>query len=195
MSRRLTFTDLLDLAEGRLAEDEARRLEAEAMLDEEAAGTLAWIREFLVQAQRLPLTQPPPELSAHLRALFAGAAPASGDGWTTASLLHDTRQHAAAGVRSARGDTRHLAFDSPAGRFIVEVRPAGPDLVDLSGMVLLDGSGGASLTFLEAGVVRGVARCRRDGHFEATAIPRGVDELQLTGGDIRLRAALDLLVD
>jgi hypothetical protein len=199
MAHRLTFTELLDHAEGRLPAERSRWVEDQVALDEDAAHTLAWIEDFLAQAQAMPLTQPPPELSARLRAMFSGAAETAGDQpWTTAHLLHESRGQGVAGVRSSATDTRHVAFDSPAGRFIVEVRPGGAegaDRADLSGLVLVDGAGGASLTFLEAGVVRAVARCQRDGQFEALGVPRAVDELQLVAGDVRLRAQLDLRED
>lgn len=196
-TQRPTFTELLDHAEGRLPAERSRWVEDQVALDGDAARTLRWIQDFLDQAQRMPLTQPPPELSARLRAMFSGAGAVGGTGgdqpWTTADLLHESRGQGVAGVRSAATDTRHVAFDSPAGRFIIEVQPASDDAVDLSGLVLLDGASGASLTFLEAGVVRAVARCQRDGHFEALGVPRVVDELQLVAGDVRLRAELDLL--
>lgn len=196
MERRPTFTDLLDHAEGRLSEERSRWVEAQVALDETAARTLAWIEDFLSRSRAMPLTQPPPELSARLRAMFAGATEAAGDQpWTTAHLLHESRSQGVAGVRSSAGDSRHVAFDSPAGRFIVEIQSRGTDAVDLTGLVLVDGAGGSSLTFLEAGVVRAVARCQRDGRFEALGVPRVVDELQLVAGEVRLRAPLDLRED
>lgn len=193
MTQGPTFTDLLDHAEGRLPEERSRWVAEQVALDEAAARTLAWIEDFLAQARAMPLTQPPPELSARLRAMFAGAADTGGDqSWTTAHLLHESRDHGVAGVRSAGTGSRHMAFDSPAGRFIVEIQSRGVNAVDLTGLVLVDGAGGASLTFLEAGVVRAVARCHRDGRFEALGVPRVVDELQLVAGDVRLRAPFDL---
>lgn len=196
MSQRPTFTDLLDHAEGRLTAERSRWVEDQVAIDGDAARTLAWIVDFLEQAQAMPLVQPPAELSSRLRAMFSGAAELAGDEpWTTAHLLHESRAQGAAGVRSAGTDTRHVAFDSPAGRFIMEVQAGAGDTVDLSGLVLLDGAGGANLTFLEGDVVRAVARCQRDGHFEALGVPRVVDELQLVAGDVRLRAQLDLRED
>ncbi|MFC5727762.1 MULTISPECIES: hypothetical protein [Nocardioides] len=193
MTRRSTFTELLDLAEGRLERDHAQRVADEIALDDEAALTFAWIEDFLHDARRMPLQEPPPELRARLRDLFAGHHTQQDDSWSDASLLHDTRKQAA-GVRSAGvHDSVHLAFDSEGGRFVVEVRPAGTGAVDVVGLVLLnDGSAGTDLTFLEAGVVRRVARAERDGRFEATGVPETVDELRLTTGAVRVRTRLDL---
>lgn len=193
MIRRPTFTDLLDLAEGRLEGEQALRVADEVALDDEAAVTLAWIEDFLHDARRMPLQQPPPELSARLRAVFVGHHTQQDDSWTDASLLHDTRIQAA-GVRSTGvHDSVHLAFDSEVGRFVVEVRAAGSGVVDVAGLVLLDdGSAGTDVTFLEAGVVRRVARAERDGRFEANGVPETVDELRLTSGAARVRTGLDL---
>lgn len=194
-ARRPSFTDLLDHAEGRLSGDRSRWVASHVATDEQAARTLAWIEEFLHDARRMPLVQPPTELSARLRSMFSGQhAPVADERWTDADLLHDTRVQAAAGTRSGTtAEARHLAFDSPAGRFIVEVARSGEDTVDLAGLLLLaGGDDGIDLTFLEAGVVRAVARSRRDGHFEVAAVAREVDELRLTGPDVRLRVRLDL---
>ena len=197
MNRRPTFTELLDLAEGRLDDDRARLLFDRVAVDDEAAGTLAWIEGFLADARGLPLQQPPPELSARLRAVFPGHHGAHDDEWSEASLLHDTRAPAAgqrsAGVHDDVHDAVHLAFDSELGRFVIEVRRTGAATVDVDGLVLLDaGSSSVDVTFVEGGVLRRAARAGRDGRFEARDVPTTVDELRLSAGAARVRTKLDL---
>ncbi|WP_435770801.1 hypothetical protein [Nocardioides sp. SYSU DS0651] len=194
MNRSPSFAELLDLAEGRLDDDRARLLADRIAVDDQAADTLAWIEQFLADARRLPLHAPPADLSARLRDVFAEHHGARADDtWTDAGLLHDTRVQAA-GLRSAgTQDAVHLAFDSAFGRFVLEVRRAGAGTVDLAGLVLLDrDSAGADVSFLEAGVVRRVARTDRHGRFEARDVPAVVDELRLAAGAARVRTELDL---
>ncbi|HYG93843.1 MAG TPA: hypothetical protein VD859_09675 [Nocardioides sp.] len=196
MTGRPTFTVLLDWLEGRL--DGARAAEVAAYVgaaDEETRDRVEWIRDFLHDAQLMPLVQPPAELSERLRSAFVGFhSPRETDGWTDASMLYDTRTRpAAVGVRSFGDDGVHLAFDSRLGRFVLEVAPGGPGEVDLQGLIMVDGEDpGIDLAFLEHGSLRRAARAGSDGRFDVPGVPAGVDELWLTSGDTRVRASLDL---
>jgi hypothetical protein len=198
MTGRPTFTDLLDWVEGRLDPEHEDAVAAYvAGADAATLDTLEWIRGFLDGARSMPLEQPPPELSARLRNVFIGLhSPEQADEWSDASLMYDTRRGmAAAGVRSLEGDGVHLAFDSGLGRFVLEAAPAGPGEVDIQGLIMVssaDDDTGVDLAFLQQGTLRRAARATTDGRFDVPGVPVDVDELWLTSGSTRVRAALDL---
>ncbi|WP_183095910.1 hypothetical protein [Nocardioides stalactiti] len=194
---RPTFTDLLDWVEGRLAPEQADVVAAYvATADDATMETVEWIREFHDAAGSMRLEQPPADLSARLRDVFVGLqGPEVSDRWSDASLLYDTRSGlAAAGVRSYDGDGVHLAFDSDLGRFLLEASPAGPGEVDIQGLIRTEliGDDGVDLSFLGRGTLRRAARATADGRFDVRGVPVDVDELWLSSGGTRVRAALDL---
>ncbi|MBU2696851.1 MULTISPECIES: hypothetical protein [Pimelobacter] len=194
VTRRPTFTEIVDWIEGRLPDERADQVAAEVAADEDSAGAAAWMTQFLADARRLPLETPPPELSARLRGLFDDAANLPPEvRWATAHLLYDTRE-AMTGTRSADLlDHTHLAFETEHGRFVVEVRRAGAGEVDLHGLLLLDeGAAAADVTLLEDGTVRRRARTTADGRFELLQVPQSVDELRIAVRDARVSAPLDL---
>lgn len=193
MSTGPRFTELLDWVEGRLAPDQAARVAALVAADHGgAAERVEWIREFLAGARAMPLATPPADLSARLRSAFTGLQPpASGEEWSEAVLLHDSRS-AAAGLRSL-GEGLSLSFDSAIGRFVLEVTPSVPGEVDLSGLVLTGAGGdGVDVSFLEDGALCRAARADREGRFEVAGVPTTVDEMWLRADGTRVRAALDL---
>jgi hypothetical protein len=195
MTVRPTFTELLDWIEGRLPDEAAEAVASYvASGDPATAASVAWIRAFLEDAGSMPLSQPPPELSARLRDVFDQLhRPMRGDGWSDAWLLRDARTGLAAGVRSAEDGGVHLAFDSELGRFVLDATVAGVGEVDVQGLVMLaPGSRGVDLAFLAHGDLRRAARTTADGRFDARGVPVDVDELWLTSGPTRVRATLDL---
>ncbi|HWJ11941.1 MAG TPA: hypothetical protein VNS46_21340 [Nocardioides sp.] len=70
MRARPTMAAVMDWLEGRLDTDRAAALVATAQDDPRSASDVAWARRLLHDARLLPLVQPPPELSAALRAIF-----------------------------------------------------------------------------------------------------------------------------
>lgn len=196
MGRRPTPADIFDWVEGRLAPERAQAVAEHVAADPAAAATAEWFERFREDAARLPLERPPAELSQRLRDLFvAGTAQAPGPQWSSARLLYDTRDARVAGTRSADTlDSTHLAFESEAGRFIVEVRPAGVGAVDLIGLLLLENPvEGIDLSLLEDGVVRRMVRASADGRFELHEVPDSVDELRFVAGPVQVSAPLRLL--
>jgi hypothetical protein len=194
---RPTFTELLDWVEGRLAPERADAVATYvATADPETAETVEWIREFVVKAHAMPLQQPPADLSARLRDVFVGLhSPELSQDWSEASLLYDTRSGlAAAGVRSLDEDGVHMAYDSELGRFVLDAIAAGADVVDVQGMLVFGQkqSTGIDLAFFQGGTLRRAARTTPDGRFEVRGVPADVDELWLSSGTTRVRAALDL---
>lgn len=195
MSARPTPADIFDWIEGRLAPERAQAVAEHVAVDPAAAATAAWFERFLRDADRLRLERPPAELSQRLRDLFRDGAAAPGPRWSSARLLYDTREAKVAGMRSADTlDAAHLAFQSDAGRFVVEVRPSGPGLVDLIGLLLLeDPAEGVDLSLCEDGAVRRMVRVAPDGRFELRDVPETVDELRFVAAGVQVSAALRLL--
>ena len=193
---RLSFTRLLDWIEGRLEPAEADQVAAAvAVSDSATLEQVDWIRGFLEDTQRMTLERPPAELSARLRASFSGFhRPQDARAWSEADLLHDFRQQVA-GVRSGV-ENASLAFDSDLGRFVLEIAPSGPGQVDVQGLVMVaPDSDTIDLAFHSGGRLRKAARTEHDGRFDVPGVPVTVDELWLSAGDIRVRAALDLDLD
>ena len=55
-----------------------------------------------------------------------------------------------------------------------------------------DTDDGIEVSVMVAGVLHGAARCStRDGGFALSGVPRDADEVWLTHGDLRVRAAVD----
>lgn len=194
--KRPTPADIFDWVEGRLPLERARAVAEHVATDPAAAATAEWFERFRHDAAGLPLEQPPGELSQRLRDLFgAGAARASGPHRTTAHLLYDTRAAHLTGTRSADTlDTAHVAFESEAGRFVLEIRPAGQGAVDLIGLLLLDDPvDGVDLSLLEDGVVRRMVRAGSDGRFELREVPDSIDEMRFEAGPMQVSTPLRLL--
>ncbi|MEV5000399.1 hypothetical protein [Nocardioides sp. LML1-1-1.1] len=195
MSRRPTPADIFDWVEGRLSPERARAVAEHVATEPAAAATAEWFERFRKDAASLPLEQPPAELSQRLRDLFgAGTTQVSGPHWTTARLLYDTRDANVAGMRSADTlDTVHVAFESEAGRFVLEIRPAGQGAVDLIGLLLLDDPvDGVDLSLLEDGVVRRMVRAGSDGRFELREVPDSIDEMRFEAGPMQVSTPLRL---
>ncbi|HWJ11935.1 MAG TPA: hypothetical protein VNS46_21310 [Nocardioides sp.] len=192
MSERATFTDVVDWIEGRLPAEQARRVEAEVEADPDTAASAAWVRQFLAEARRVSLEDPPAELGARLRALFDPVVNAADeDRWTTARLLYDTRDQRGPDPASPP-TTAHLAFQTDLGRLVVELRSSRSGLVHLRGMLLLVRRTAVDVTLLEKGTVRRRVRSTPEGVFEVTGVDRTVDEIRLEDGDLRLRAVIGL---
>jgi hypothetical protein len=194
VTRRTTFTEIVDWIEGRLPANRARDVAEAVRDDDEAADAAAWVADFLATADRLQLETPPSDLGSRLRGLFrdpVGLAP--DHGWSRARLLYDTRG-AGAGVRGAdAGAQTHLAFDSEAGRFVIEAAPARAGHVDLRGLLLADRPPvTAEVTLLEAGVVRRRGHSTAAGHFAFDEVPMSVDELRIAVDGLRVAARLEL---
>lgn len=192
----LSFTRLLDWLEGRLEPAEADQVAAAvAIADSATLDQVVWIRGFLEDTRRMTLERPPAELSARLRASFSGFhRPQTAAAWSDAELLHDFRQQVA-GVRSG-AENASLAFDSDLGRFVLEIAPSGPGQVDVQGLVMVIPDGPViDLAFHSGGRLQKAARTERDGRFDVPGVPITVDELWLSAGDVRVRAALDLAND
>lgn len=194
MNGRLSFAELADWVEGRLSPERAEQVSERVATDDDAARTADWIADFLRTTRAMPLVAPPPEVHHRLLALFGDRA--HGDGRIDADLLYDTAVAAVGGVRFDPGsDERHLAFETPHGRFVVEIRPAGePGAVDVRGLVLFEGEDrSGAVTLLESDVVRARASVDADGAFEVGTLPASVDMMHLDVGPWSVRARLDVM--
>lgn len=193
MTRRPTFTEIVDWMEGRLPSNQARDVAAAVAEDDASADAAAWVAEFLATAERLQLEAPPPDLRGRLRALFDDPARDVSEGaWNRARLLYETGRSGAARTGGS-GAERHLAFEFDAGRFVLVVGPASPGYVELRGQVFVATvPGPADITLVEQGVVRGRTRSAADGRFGFALAPASVDELRIAVGGLRVTAQLEL---
>ncbi|GAB2987212.1 anti-sigma factor [Nocardioides montaniterrae] len=193
MNRPPTFAELADWAEGRLAPDRQVAVHERLRQDPEARRSVEWIGGFIEAARLLPLVTPEPGLVDRLKALF-DAPQRLGGPWTEAHLLYDTAVFGVSGVRFDLGPgERHLAFESKIGRFVVEViTTAREQYVDVAGLLLLGGGGGAEISLLEDGVARKLVHTDNHGAFAIHDVPTSVDELRIVAGEDHVRLRLDL---
>lgn len=195
MTRHTTFTEIVDWIEGRLPADRASHVADAVRDDQEAADAAAWVADFLATAERLQLEAPPADLRDRLRGLFDEPGNVGADrGWSRARLLYDTRGARVAGVREADGTGQsHLAFESEAGRFVLEAGPVSDGHVELRGLLLAERTPvAAEVTLLEEGVVRRRGHSTADGRFGFDEVPASVDELRIAVDGVRVTAALEL---
>ena len=194
-SESLNLGAIMDWLEGRLEPDEAARIAAEVEHGgREAAELVDWARTFLDAARIMPLQAPPPELRSRLSGLFLRVRePHTGSGWSSATLLYDTRDpQSAVGLRSAT-ESVSLGFGSALGRFVVDVVHTDAGTVDINGLIMAaPDHAGIEVSLLQAGELRRAARIDHRGRFELPGVPVEADELWLTSGEERGRAPLDL---
>lgn len=203
-----SMATLLDWVEGRLPEDTAEQVATAVEFDPELRETVEWIHAFHAAAAQMPLEAPPPEVSASLHAAFERFTnPGAGGGWSEASPdTSETELPHAAGFRSAgRRDTTHLIFHTAIGDLLLRVSPAGAGTVDVDGRVLLLRSwvdtpvagmtvGGLEVAAMADGVLHAAVRCESAREtFELRGLPVNVDEIWVTYGDERVRAAVNLI--
>lgn len=192
MSVSVSFTELLDWVEGRLAP--ARAAEVAALVEgagAETAATVDWIRRFHAAARVMPLEQPPAEASAALRTALRQYASAWDPGsFTDAVLTMDSReQRPMAGIRDTRAsdDAVHLVFDTDLGRLALDFVALTEDRVDVYGGFTPppDRAGGIRVVFTSRRRVRRVATCGTSGSFLVREVPVDVDEVWgVRGGDV-----------
>lgn len=123
------FELLLDWLEGRLSEEEARKVEEMAIVDESVRAEAEWLRAFVRVSDETTLEKPPPEVRQNLSRRFAAyAGQKSRAGFLQrilATLTFDSNaQPAMAGFRSAGGSgaSRQLVYDAEVAEIALNVR-------------------------------------------------------------------------
>lgn len=190
-----SFTELLDWVEGRLTEQESRRVEALVEADPQAADAVVWIREFRRAAAVLPLQRPPAPVSAGLRALFRDHHVTRNRDWVEATLRFDSRRQPLVGVRAtSTTQLAHLVYDGDFGALVLDVQRPACGEVGLRGYLSLHGGPehGARVSVHAAGAAQRISRCDHNGRFELHDVPAGADELWIAQGAERVRVPLDL---
>lgn len=194
-----TFTELLDWAEGRVAEPRRTQLAALVAQDTESAASVRWIEQFLAASRTMPLATPPAATSERLRETLeeylgpwrpeqysVGALALAVGGPGTAS---GTRSIAGASVEATYDD---LVFETEVGRVRVTLRPGVDAGVDAR--ITFDETAadafpvGESRVLLAAGdrVRRSAVRVSAT-ELEASSLPADLDRIWLVHDDRTVR--------
>jgi hypothetical protein len=199
-----SFATLLDWLEGRLDSEQAAKVAAlVADGDSRTQATVQWLQGFLATARSFPAPEPPPIVRQNLRQHFARwsaarAALRAEPHEVDATLLFDSRQDLAlAGVRGGdeTEEVYHLAFTADVGDLVIDVRRVSDGQVRLDGQVLLGNPAAAPVfTAQAAGPGFTVRTVDGDelGRFTLPEVPTGRCRLEVSNGEIILRAELEL---
>lgn len=213
MTRRPSFTELVDWLEDRLPENRASDVaaalaDAERIGDDELLDAAAWIRAFHRDSSGQQQAPVPDELQDRLRALFRDRQrPWESAGYLPAHAVVDSRDlPRAAGFRGASHGTpaeaRRIVIERDAIRLVLEVAEQTEDGLTVHGTITVcdpavdqgrPGPLGASVALTGKGrLLRGVTT-GPDGRFSAVLVPTEVDEVWLDAGHGRkVRAEVEL---
>jgi hypothetical protein len=199
-----SLATLLDWLEGRLDSEQAAQVSARvAEGDSRTRASVQWLQGFLATARAFPAPAPPPIVRQNLRQHFvrwskARAALRADPQLVDATLLFDSRQDLAlAGVRGGdeAEEAYHLAFTTDVADLVLDVRRIGEGQVRLDGQVLL-GDPSSAPVFAASAAGPGFTARTIDGdelgRFTLPAVPVGRCRLEVSNGEIVLRAELDL---
>jgi hypothetical protein len=199
-----SFATLLDWLEGRLDSEHAAQVLAwVAEGDSRTQASVQWLQGFLATARAFPAPAPPPIVRQNLRQHFvrwskARAALRADPQLVDATLLFDSRQDLAlTGVRGGDEpeEAYHLAFTTDVADLVLDVRRIGNGQVRLDGQVLLGDTSGAPVFAAEAAGAEFIVRTVDGdelGRFTLLEVPAERCRLEVSNGEILLRAELDL---
>jgi hypothetical protein len=186
--KRIAFARLVDWVEGRLPEKEARAVEEQvAVADNATLADVAWLRKFVRATEDSVLEAPPPEVRSTLIARFR----AHGEGRRTpgllkrvvATLTFDGGLRPAVGVRSAgtQGARKQLVYSADDLDVALNFLPRARDKnFDLDGQVLPRNDvelGSFSVHLLQSESELGITATDDLGAFAFESIPSGVYEI------------------
>lgn len=157
----------------------------------ELAGDLRWLAELFDAADRLPLDDVPPHVSAGLHRLFRGNEPAT-DRHEDAVAIHDTRHgEELVGVRGHNDDAWTMMFTAPSADVVVDGRPTAAG-VHLTGQVLFR-TGVSEALHVTAVGSRSCTNLSDDvGQFDLGVLDPGPWTITLTGDHAHLTFRVDL---
>jgi hypothetical protein len=189
--KRIDFSRLVDWAEGRLPEEDARAVEEQvALADAATLADVAWLRKFVRATEDSVLESPPPEVRSTLVSRFKAHA----EGRRTpgllkrvvATLTFDGGLRPAVGARTAgtQGARRQLVYSADALDVALNFLPRARDKnFDLDGQVLPRDDvelGSFSVQLLQSGTELGLTATDDLGAFAFESIPSGVYEIVLS---------------
>ncbi len=198
--KRIAFSQLVDWAEGRLSEEEARAVEERmAVADASTLADVAWLRKFVRATEDSILESPPSEVRSTLIARFKAHA----EGRRTpdllkgvvATLTFDGSLRPAVGARAAgtQGARRQLVYSADALDVALNFLPRARDKnFDLDGQVLPRNDvelGSFSVQLLQGETELGIAATDDLGTFAFESIPSGVYEIILSTDQIEVSIA------
>jgi hypothetical protein len=198
--KRIAFSQLVDWAEGRLSEEEARAVEERmAVADASTLADVAWLRKFVRATEDSILESPPSEVRSTLIARFKAHA----EGRRTpdllkgvvATLTFDGSLRPAVGARAAgtQGARRQLVYSADALDVALNFLPRARDKnFDLDGQVLPRNDvelGSFSVQLLQGETELGITATDDLGTFAFESIPSGVYEIILSTDQIEVSIA------
>jgi hypothetical protein len=198
--KRIAFSQLVEWVEGRLTEKEARAVEEQvAVADDATLAEVAWLRKFLKATEDSVLESPPPEVRSTLISRFRAHA----EGRLTpgllkrvvATLTFDGGLRPAVGVRSAgiQGARRQLVYSADYLDVALNFLPRARDKnFDLDGQVLPRDDvelGSFSVQLLQSESELGITATDDLGAFAFESIPSGVYEIILSTDRVEVSIA------
>lgn len=198
-TQRPSFTELVDWVEGRLPSQRGARVSAQVDGDAQLQDAVEWIRRFLATAAQAPLTQPPDQLRAALRAVFREQS-GRRDGMRGAArlvLLFDSRRdHTLSGVRGVDADMGiQLAYTGDAADLVLDVCHVSDTAARVDGQLFLrDEQPASTEVAVRAADGRLTHASGLDplGRFTAGEVPVGPIEVRVRAGDVDVVAECDL---
>jgi hypothetical protein len=198
--KRIAFSQLVEWVEGRLTEKEARAVEEQvAVADDATLADFAWLRKFLKATEDSVLESPPPEVRSTL--IFRFRAHAEGRRTpgllkrVVATLTLDGGLRPAVGVRSAgtQGARRQLVYSADDLDVALNFLPRARDKnFDLDGQVLPRDDvelGSFSVQLLQSESELGITATDDLGAFAFESIPSGVYEIILSTDRVEVSIA------
>ena len=198
--KRIAFSQLVEWVEGRLTEKEARAVEEQvAVADDATLADVAWLRKFLKATEDSVLESPPPEVRRTLISRFRTHA----EGRRTPGLLKrvvatltlDGGLRPAVGVRSAgtQGARRQLVYSVDDLDVALNFLPRARDKnFDLDGQVLPRDDvelGSFSVQLLQSETELGITATDELGAFAFESIPSGVYEIIISTDRVEVSIA------
>ena len=197
---RIAFSRLVDWAEGRLSEEEARAVEEQvAVADAATLADVAWLRKFVKATGDGILESPPPDVRSTLITRFeAHAEGRRRPGLlkrVVATLSFDGGLQPAVGARAAGmlGARRQLVYSADALDVALNFLPRARDKnFDLDGQVLPRDDvelGSFSVQLLQGGTEFGITATDDLGAFAFESIPSGVYEIIISADRVEVSIA------
>jgi hypothetical protein len=198
--KRIAFSQLVEWVEGRLTEKEARAVEEQvAVADDATLADFAWLRKFVSATENSVLESPPPEVRSRLISRFRAHAESRRTpgllNRVVATLTFDGGLRPAVGVRSAgtQGARRQLVYSADDLDVALNFLPRARDKnFDLDGQILPRDDvelGSFSVQLLQSETELGITATDELGAFAFESIPSGVYEVIISTDRVEVSIA------